>query len=115
VALISGQLGADGSLTDWFNPSVCVDRGGEVCATRALGENASAEVPSTPLRISPAGSDARKTAQHRSFDFAQDFGSRLGRLPQQAKTGLAGDPVGRRENASALQKKGLIPQFRKMP
>jgi len=36
-------------------------------------EDASAEVPSTSLRISPAGSDARKTAQHRSFDFAQDF------------------------------------------
>jgi len=45
--------------------------------------------------------DTRKTAQHRSLDYARDFGSRLGRSPQQAKTGLAGDPDGRRENASA--------------
>jgi len=67
---------------------------------------------STSLRISPAGSRSarplrqaqghtRKTAQHRSLDFARDFGSRLGRSPQQAKTGLAADPDGRRENASA--------------
>jgi len=48
--------------------------------------------PSTPLQDSPASSDARKTAQqNRSFDSAQDFGSRLGR----------------RENASTLQKTGL--------
>jgi hypothetical protein len=37
-----------------------------------------------------------KRLNTRSFDFAQDFGSRLGR----------------RENASALQKTGLIPSFR---
>jgi hypothetical protein len=71
VALISGQLGADGLLTDWFNPSVA----------------------STACGLPQNGSTQR------SFDFAQDFGSRLGR----------------REGASTLQKTGIDPFNRKRP
>jgi hypothetical protein len=37
------------------------------------------KVLQTSLRISAAGSGARKAPQRRSFDSAQDFGSRLGR------------------------------------
>jgi hypothetical protein len=89
VALISGQLGADELLTDWVNPSVASD------AAKTPQQRSS-----TSLRISPAGSRSakrlahtRKTAQHRSLDFARDFGSRLGR----------------RESASTLQKTGIDP------
>jgi len=61
----------------------CVDRDGEVCATRALGRR------------------GREITLPGVLDYAWNFGSRLGRPRQQAKTGLAGDADGRRENASA--------------
>jgi hypothetical protein len=53
--LISLELGADGLRTDWINPSVF------------------AGDPSAMLGISARGSDAAKTPQQGSFDFAQDF------------------------------------------
>jgi len=98
VALISGQLGADGLLTDWFNPSVASDaaktpqlnkkqalirksvngldfRG--VRCLRIVYGLVSIRKPGS-LEVLFYNAEARREmgltrAQQRSFDFAQDF------------------------------------------
>jgi hypothetical protein len=81
-----------------WGPSVCCDRS---FAQRRSGFRLQAPASLTPakrLNLWPPRSETMVRAFNfaadfaGSFDFAQDFGSGLGRPPNQAKIGLAGEP-----------------------